>query len=245
MLGVNTMSETETRRVVILTGAAGGIGAATARAVHQTGHVVVLAGRTVESLQGVADQLGDSCLVVPTDLAEPDSCEHLITRTIAEYGRLDALVNNAGHLELAPIAEVDHHMLERSFKVNAIGPILLVKHAWNHFVACDSGCIINISSMASLDPLPQLTAYAAGKSALESLTRSILAERPSPSIRAFNITLGAVETGMLRKLVDEETYPTDQCLTPEQVAEHICEVIDGRHDHRQGEVMTYRKKDLG
>ena len=236
--------ETEKERVVIVTGAGTGVGEATARALHRTGHVVVLAGRTVERLQRVADDLGSSCLVVATDLADPDSCERLIARTMEEFGRLDALVNNAGHLEVVPIAELDHHMLERSFKVNAIGPILLVTHAWKHFLASGSGCVVNISSMASLDPLPHVTAYAAGKSALDSLTRSILAERPDPSIRAFTVSLGAVETKMLRTLVDRETLPTDQCLTPEQVAGHICELIDGVHDHRQGEVMTYRKRDL-
>ena len=238
------MGENETRSVVIVTGAGSGVGEATARALHRTGHVVVLAGRTVEKLQRVADELGDSCLVVPTDLAEPDSCEHLISRTMDEFGHLDALVNNAGHLEVVPLREIDHHMLERSFKANMIGPALLVKHAWEHFVTRDSGCIINISSMASLDPLPNLTAYAAGKSALDSLTRSILAERPDPSIRAFTVSLGAVETEMLRTLVDRETLPTDQCLTPEQVAGHVCELIDGTHDHQQGDVMTYRKQDL-
>ncbi len=239
------MSDTEKSRVVIVTGAGSGVGEATARALHATGHVVVLAGRTVERLQRVADDLGGSCMVVPTDLAEPDSCEHLISRTIGEFGRLDALVNNAGHLEVVPLPDLDHHMLERSLKVNMIGPALLVKHAWTHFVNRDSGCIINVSSMASLDPLPHVTAYAAGKSALDSLTRSILAERPSENIRAFTISLGAVETDMLRDLVDAETLPTDQCLTPDQVAGHVCELIDGTHDHRQGEVMTYRKQDVG
>ena len=238
------MSETEEGRVVIVTGAGSGVGEATVRALHRTGHMVALAGRTTERLQRVADDLGSSCLVVPTDLAEPESCERLITRTIEHFGRLDALVNNAGHPEVVPIGELDHHMLERSFKTNAIGPILLVKHAWRHFVESGAGCIVNISSMASLDPLPHVTAYAAGKSALDSLTRSILAERPGPSLRAFTISLGAVETDMLRSLVDHDTLPSHECLTPEQVAGHICELIDGVHDHRQGEVMTYRKQDL-
>ena len=169
------MRHRQTRTAVIAPGAGSGIGEATALALHRTEHVVVLAGRTAETLERVANDMGDACLVVPTDLADPESCERLITRTIHEFGRLDALVNNAGHLEVVPIADVDHHMLERSFKANAIGPALLVKHAWNHFVERDSGCIINISSMASLDPLPHLTAYAAGKSALDSITRSILA----------------------------------------------------------------------
>ena len=94
--------------------------------------------------------------------------------------------------------------------------------------------MVNVSSMATVDPYPGLSVYAASKAALESLTRSIAVEGREHGIRSFSVVLGAVETAMLRSVVSEAQLPREKTLEPRDVAEVVMACVEGRHDSRNG-----------
>lgn len=219
-------------RAAIITGAGSGIGAALARLLAAGGWSLALAGRDETKLRTSAAACttagGARLLIVPTDMADPASVERLVHQTEQEFGRIDALVNNAGEAALLPIEKTGPRELARSFAVNAIGPACAIHFAWPVFARQKSGCVVNVSSLASRDPFPGFFAYAAAKSAVNSLTRSAAKEGETIGVRAYTIAPGAVETTMLRSVVPASQLPTERCLTPDEVARFAADCLEGR-----------------
>jgi NAD(P)-dependent dehydrogenase (short-subunit alcohol dehydrogenase family) len=223
-------------RVVLITGGGSGIGRATAQRLATDGWRVALLGRTQATLNETASTLPESAspLVLVTDLADHDACRDAIERIIAHFGRLDAIVNNAGIAPQVPIAETDAALVRNVLDRNLVGPIVLVTTAWPELTA-RRGRVVNVSSMASIDPFPGFTAYAASKSGLDSLTRSIMAEAGETGVTAFTINPGVVETPLLRRLFDESVVPKDVALPPERIADEIAACLRGDRDERAGQ----------
>ena len=223
------------RRVVLLTGAAGGIGRATAHRLADDGWRLALLGRTRATLEATATSLPAEAepLVLVADLADSDACAAAIGSILDRFGRLDAIVNNAGVAPQVPIDETDATLLRETLDRNLVGPTVLVATAWPE-LARRSGRVVNVSSMASIDPFRGFTAYAASKAGLDSLTRSIMAEADETGILAFTLNPGIVETPMLRSLFDETVVPRDAALPPEAIAEEIAACLRGDRDDRAG-----------
>lgn len=216
----------ETAAVTIVTGAGSGIGRAVATRLDADGHRLALVGRREAALRGTAGKVGEA-LVVPADLADPDAAPHVVEQVVQRWGRVDAIVNNAGVADPAPIEETTTERLRRVFEINVHGPARLITAVWPWFVTQRAGCVVNITSMAVVDPFPGLAVYAASKAALDSLTRSIHNEGADHGIRAYSVAPGAVETEMLRTIVTEEQLPTEQTLAPAQIAEVVADCIAG------------------
>lgn len=225
----------ETRPVALLTGAAGGIGRATALRLAEDGWRVALLGRTRTTLEETAASLPEAAepQVLVVDLGDTDACEAAIGATLERYGRLDAIVNNAGVAPQVPIGETDATLMRETLDRNLVGPTILVTTAWPELVR-RRGRVVNISSMASIDPFQGFTAYAASKSGLDSLTRSIMAEAGETGVTAFTLNPGIVETPLLRSLFDETVVPAGAALEPGQVAEEIAACLRGERDERAG-----------
>ncbi|MBC03477.1 MAG: ketoreductase [Phycisphaerae bacterium] len=221
--------------VALITGAGGGIGRATSRMLAEQGHAVALLGRTASTLEASAEQLPPEtpALIIEADLADPDACVDAIDAVTSRFGRLDVIVNNAGVAPQVSIQETDARLVRETIDANLVGPIVLVSSAWPLLVKT-RGCVVNISSMASIDPFRGFTAYAASKSGLDSLTRSIMAEADETGIRAFTLNPGIVETSMLRSLFDESMVPMGTAMEPDEVANEILACIEGRRDERIG-----------
>ena len=221
--------------VALVTGAGGGIGRATAIALAEHGHRLALLGRSPEKLEATAAALppGVESIVLEVDLTDDAACVDAIDAIRDRFGRLDVIVNNAGAASQVPIEETDAAFVRRMLDTNLVGPIVLVSSAWPMLVE-HRGCVVNISSMASIDPFTGFTAYAASKAGLDSLSRSIMAETGDSGVRAFTINPGIVETEMLRGLFDESVVPKDAALPPEAVAREIVACVDGRRDERVG-----------
>lgn len=227
--------ESTDSRVALITGAGSGIGRATAQRLAADGWRVALLGRTQSTLDETASTLPESAasLVLVADLADHDACRDAIERIVGHFGRLDAIVNNAGVAPQVPIAETNATLVRDVLDRNLVGPIVLVTTAWPELTS-RRGRVVNVSSMASIDPFQGFTAYAASKSGLDSLTRSIMAEAGATGVTAFTINPGVVETPLLRRLFDEETVPKDVALPPERIADEIAACLRGDRDERAG-----------
>lgn len=172
-------------------------------------------------------------LLLEVDLADDEACVDGIEAIRERFGRLDVIVNNAGVAPQIPIQDTDARLVRETIDANLVGPIVLVSKAWPLLVAA-RGCVVNISSMASIDPFRGFTAYAASKSGLDSLTRSIMAEADETGIRAFTLNPGIVETSLLRSLFDDSIVPRGSAMEPAEVADEILACIDGHRDERLG-----------
>jgi len=191
-----------TRKVAIVTGGGTGIGEAAARVLAAAGADVVVAARKVERLAAVAESIRDSgrrCLAIPTDVRLEEDIQGLVEGTIAEFGRVDVVVNNAGGSYLFPMEETPIDRWDNSFALNVRGPFMLTQSAGRHMLAQGSGVFVNISSGAGLTGVAGGVAYSAAKAALQMLTRVVALEWGAKGIRANCIAVGAVASeGALR-----------------------------------------------
>ena len=212
--------------IALVTGAGSGIGAAIAHALSADHHLV-LVGRRREPLAALAQTLGLRTTVMPADVSDPAAARQLIADAIASLGSLDVLINNAG---VAPLKPIDQHtpaLIAEAFATNAIGPANTIAAAWPHFVSRRAGVIVNVTSLAGLDPFPGFFAYGAAKAAANLLIKSCHNEGKARGIRAYAVAPGAVETSMLRSMFSTKQIPASAALAPEAVAAVVRECVVG------------------
>jgi len=179
--------------------------------------------------------------IFPADLSSADANQRLISTCIDTFGGLDALINNAGLAEVAAIGDSTPAVIDQIFATNTLGPAYTIHFAWPHLVASGRAgrrpCVINVSSIATVDPFPGFFAYGASKAALNLMIQSCAKEGAEAGIRAFAVAPGAVETPMLRSAFDERAIPRDHTLEPEAVARVIAACLRGEHDRLNGRVI--------
>jgi NAD(P)-dependent dehydrogenase (short-subunit alcohol dehydrogenase family) len=190
-------------KVAIVTGAAGGIGAVTARTLAESGAKVVLAGPASKALTDTATAIrsaGFEAIDHVVDISDEASVQALIERTRREFGRLDILDNNAalqGLQEDRDVASMNVDLWDRVMSVNARGTMLMCKHAVPAMIANGGGTIINISSGTSTAGDFFATAYASSKGAINTLTRYVATQYGAQGVRCNALTLGLVTTPAL------------------------------------------------
>jgi NAD(P)-dependent dehydrogenase (short-subunit alcohol dehydrogenase family) len=185
------------RPVILVTGASRGIGSAVARWLAAIGCNLALVARSVAHLNASAaeiGQLGGTALVLPGDIAASDFCAHAVAETQARFGRLDALINNAGIFEpVASTADADPAAWQRTLAVNLLGPFYLSRAALPA-LRRRRGRIVNVSSGAATLALPAAGAYCVSKAGLNHFTRVLAAEEPA--VTAVAVRPGVVDTDM-------------------------------------------------
>ncbi len=195
-----------TGQVAIVTGAGRGIGAQTAKTYAEAGADVVLAARTKEQLDEVAEVVrgfGRRALVIPCDANDNDALEDLVSQTMAEFGRIDVVVNNAGGTMPRPFMDTSAGYLERAFHFNCTTAFVLSKAASPHMLAAGSGAIVNISSAIGRLRDRGFVAYGTAKAALTHMTRLMAADL-APKVRVNAIAVGSVATSALEVVLDNQ-----------------------------------------
>lgn len=192
-------------KIAVVTGGGRGIGRVIALACAKEGADLVLASRSVETLQETkiaVEALGRKALVVPTDIRHEESVRNLAEQALAHFGRIDVLVNNSGIAgPTAPLWEIAPADWEETFAVNVTGPYLCCRAFLPSMIERRSGSIIFISSMTGKRPLFGRTPYAAGKLALVGLARTLAWETGAYGIRVNVVSPGAVEGERIVRVV--------------------------------------------
>jgi NAD(P)-dependent dehydrogenase (short-subunit alcohol dehydrogenase family) len=186
-----------TGQVVIITGASSGIGEATARRLARGGAKVVLAARRAERLETLAravDPSGAGVLAVAGDVTDPADRQALVDAALKKFGRIDALVNNAGYGTRGPVELVPVDAIRRNFETNVFSLIALTQLVLPHLRAQGSGCIVNIGSVAGRIARPLSSIYDSTKHALEAITDGLRGELKPFGVRVTLIRPGFILT---------------------------------------------------
>ncbi len=184
-------------RIAVVTGAAQGVGLATASQLAQRGYEVVLT--DIQDLQAQVAQLRAArwrAHAVCGDVAAEDFVRELAARVAADYGAADVLVNNAGVSLIAPAENTTLEQWQRVMNVNLLGPFLLCKHLGAQMLARGRGSIVNVASIAALAGVSQRCAYNASKHGLLGLTRTLAAEWGGRGVRVNAVCPGWIKTQM-------------------------------------------------
>ena len=186
-------------KVTIITGAASGIGLATAKRLGSEGSIVVIADLDQEKSDAAAKETtaagAPKAIGIACDVANESAVRTTVEQTLAKFGHVDVVVNNAGLMVFKPIAEQTGEDFLRILNVDLLGAFYFTKQAFLNMKR--GGVIVNVSSVHAIETTPLVASYAAAKAALVSLTRSASLEGKSLGIRVNAILPGAVDTPML------------------------------------------------
>jgi 3-oxoacyl-[acyl-carrier protein] reductase len=226
-------------RVAIVTGSSSGIGAATALELARRGwRVVVNYSKSEAAAQGIAAQCAEA-IAVRADVGQDAACRQLAQAAQAKWGRIDALVNNAGATKFVPHAKLEDLSEEdflRIYRVNVVAAFQMTR-ACAPALKESKGAVVNVSSLASFLGTGSSIAYAASKGALNTLTQS-LARVLGPEVRVNAVLPGVVDTPWMHAGYGEERFrelaaryasnaPLKSTCKPEDIAEAICWLIEG------------------
>ncbi len=183
-------------KLVWITGASSGIGEALARAFDREGADLVLSARRADELARVVDTLtGDGeRLVLPLDLARPETLADAVGQVKERFGGVDILINNAGITMRAPVAKADMAVYRELMEVNFFGPLALAKLALPLMAERGGGRLVVISSIAAKYSTPMRSGYSASKAALERVFDSLRAESWADGVALTIIVLGSADT---------------------------------------------------
>jgi NAD(P)-dependent dehydrogenase (short-subunit alcohol dehydrogenase family) len=192
-------------KVVVITGGSKGLGRAMALGLAAAGADIVVASRKLEPCEDVANEvraLGRRALAVSCHVGDWAQCERLVEATVAEFGRIDVLINNAGIAPVPPsLLGVSEELFAKTIDVNLRGPLRLTALAAEHMAP--GSTIINISSKASTHPSPFTVVYAAAKAGLNVLTKASAQELAPKGIRVNVIVCGMFHTDSFHKSVPD------------------------------------------
>lgn len=227
-------------RVVVITGASAGIGAAVARKLAAEGATIVLAARRQKELDQVADEgrkLGArAVLTVQADVTRRDQVVGIRDKALAEFGRIDVWINNAGRGITRSVLDLTDEDVDEMIAVNVKSAIYGMQTAVDHFVERGEGHLINISSFLGRVPMASFrSVYSASKAALNSLTANLRTDlRAHPGVHVSLVMPGVVTTDFARNVRGDVRPPMNAAApgaapmkpqTPEEVAERIVDVI--------------------
>lgn len=212
-------------RVVFITGASGGIGRATAIEFHRAGCRVVVAARSMDKLESLADELGrDRVLPVAMDVTDASQRQTALQTAKEKFDRIDILINNAGWASFASVLNTPQEHIDRMLQLNFAAPIAMIQAVLGDMMERGHGQIINISSVVGYQAIPRMGIYSATKSALNSITTALRMELRGTGVDAILIAPGSTSSDFFEVAaqVDTKTSRLSQTqYTPQRVARAI------------------------
>lgn len=187
---------------VVVTGGTSGIGLATAKLLLDEGARVLVTGRTDATLDAARAELGHKLIVLKSDAPSLTDIDALAARVEVEFGTLDALIICAGQTRFVPFEQVTEALYENVLAVNAKGPYFTVQKLAP--LMADGGAISIVTSVADAKGIPMISAYAASKAALRSMTRSLASELLPHNIRVNAVSPGPIDSGILEKSMPKD-----------------------------------------
>lgn len=189
------------KKLVVITGASSGIGAAIAKTFSEQGYALLLLARRVERLTAL--ELPD-CMVKQVDVCDKQAFEQAIASAEAEYGEVDCLINNAGVMLLGQVEDQAASEWQQMFDVNVLGLLNGMQAVLSKMKARNSGTIINISSVAGRKTFGNHAAYCGTKFAVHAISENVREEVADANVRVITIAPGAVETELLSHTTSAE-----------------------------------------
>ncbi len=188
-------------KVVVITGASRGIGAAAARVFAAAGAQVALLARSADAVARLAQEIGPHAMALGCDVADAQAVQAAVDNVVARWGRLDVLINNAGVIDpIARLTEADAADWGRAIDINLKGVFHGIRAAVPVMRAQGGGTVITVSSGAATNPLEGWSSYCAGKAGALMLTRALHLEEGGHGIRALGLSPGTVATKMQVKI---------------------------------------------
>jgi NAD(P)-dependent dehydrogenase (short-subunit alcohol dehydrogenase family) len=231
--------------VCLITGASSGVGLATAVLLAGQGYRLALCARGQQRLTTAAEQVrrqtaaADDVLAVAADVGDPVQVRSFVKQALEKHGRIDVLINNAGVARMGAVTNISYEDFQATIHVNVTAVFAMTQAVWPIMQHQAEGTIVNISSMAAIDPFPGFSVYGACKAWVDLFTKATAAEGRELGIRTFALRLGAVETPMLRRLLPD--FPREQTLAPEEVAEVISQIVTEPFRLASGEAICLHK----
>jgi NAD(P)-dependent dehydrogenase (short-subunit alcohol dehydrogenase family) len=238
-------------KVAIVTGAAAGMGLATAQAFAKAGAAVVLADVKEEAVQAEAEKLvaaGHKALAVRCDVSNDAQVAAMVERTVSEFGRLDAAFNNAGVMaRIAPTADSTREDWDRVIGINLRGVWSCMKYELQQMERQGSGAIVNNASIGAQTGNPGIASYIASKHGVVGLTRTAALEYVKHGIRVNAVNPGLIDTQIARDVVngDEQAYaaleqgvPMGRAGRPEEIASAVLWLCSPGASYVVGHALT-------
>lgn len=216
------------KKIAVITGGASGIGYAIAGKFVTNGILSILVGRDKSKLKSACAGLGENSDYMVCDLSCLDGIPAMVQKIIDKYGKIDVLVNNAGVNMKKPFSEVSDEEYQRVILTNQTSVFSLTRSVAGFMEEQGDGCVLNISSMASIYGIPYVVAYTASKSAIEGMTRAMAVELSPLGIRVNCIAPGFIRTKMSSAALDKDPErkrkvlsrtPMGRLGNPEEVAD--------------------------
>jgi NAD(P)-dependent dehydrogenase (short-subunit alcohol dehydrogenase family) len=237
-------------KVAVITGASRGIGEAIALGFVREGAKLVIASRKQDALDEVASTLqsaGGTALALATHTGDEAQCKRLIEQTVAEFGRVDILVNNAAtnpHFGPLLMAEASHW--QKIFEVNVLGYFFCSKYAAEVMTASGGGKIINMASVAGFEPGPMMGVYSTSKAAVIMLTKALAMELGAANIQVNAIAPGIVKTRFAAALWSNlevakrytDRTPAGRIAEPEDIVGAAVYLASGDSNYMTGQVLV-------
>jgi NAD(P)-dependent dehydrogenase (short-subunit alcohol dehydrogenase family) len=245
------MNLTFENKVALVTGAASGMGLATAKAFAEAGAAVVLADFKEEAVKAEAENLaadGHKAIAIRCDVSDDDQVAAMVGRAVTEFGRLDAAFNNAGVMaHIAPTADSSREDWDRVIGINLRGVWSCMKHELRQMQRQGSGAIVNNASVGALTGNPGIGSYIASKHGVVGLTRTAALEYIRHGIRVNAVNPGLIDTQIARDVVNgnEEAYedigkhvPIGRAGTPEEIASAVLWLCSPGASYVVGHALT-------